>query len=140
MYPRRISRRPRRPSASRHPMWRLWVIAGAICVPLLIIAYVLVTQTVASEADAAYVSGGVAQGPYGQNPGGGGWGRGGYTMMPGPAGSAGSLRPGPASAAPSAANQANGTVTAGTSENWAGYVASGTAGAFTSVSSSFDDF
>jgi hypothetical protein len=121
-------------------MWRLWVIAGAICVPLLIIAYVLVTQTVASEADAAYVSGGVAQGTYGQNPGGGGWGRGGYTMMPGPAGSAGSLRPGPASAAPSAANQATGTVTAGTSENWAGYVASGTAGAFTSVSSSFDDF
>jgi Peptidase A4 family len=137
MYPRRISRRPRRPSASRHPMWRLWVIAGAICVPLLIIAYVLVTQTVASEADAAYVSGGVAQGPYGQNPGGGGWGRGGYTMMPGPAGSAGSLRPGPASAAPSAANQATGTVTAGTSENWAGYVASGTAGAFASVSSSW---
>jgi hypothetical protein len=143
MYPRRTSRRLRRLSGSRYPMRRLWLIAGATCVPLLIIAYVLVTQSGESATDAAYVSGTVAHGAFGQTSGAGGWGRGGYTMMPGPAGSAGSLQPESASAAPSAvpsaatATAGAGTVTAATSENWAGYAAMGTAGAFTSVSASW---
>jgi Peptidase A4 family len=129
MYPRRTSRRLRRSSGSR----RLWLIAGATCVPLLIIAYALTMVGGESTTDAAYVSGTVAHGAYGRTSGGGGWGRGGYTMMPGPAGSSRSLRPESASAA----NAATGTVAAATSENWAGYVAAGTAGAFTSVSSSW---
>jgi Peptidase A4 family len=135
MFPRRTSRRPRRLSGSRHPTRRLWLIAGATCVPLLIIAYALVMANGESATDAAYVSGTIAHGAFGQTSGGGGWGRGGYTMMPGPAGSGRSLQPESAAAAPSAAS--NATVTAATSENWAGYVAAGAAGAFTSVSSSW---
>ena len=130
MYPRRTSRRLRRSSGSRHPTWRLWLIATATCVPLLVIAYTLVMVSGESATDAAYVSGTFAHGAYGQSSGAGGWGRGGYTMMPGPAGSARSLGPESASAAP-------GTVTAATSENWAGYVSMGAVGAFTSVSSSW---
>jgi hypothetical protein len=137
MYPRRTSRRPRRSSGSRRPTWRLWLIAGGTCVPLLIVAYALTMAGGESGTDAAYVSGTVAHGAYGQTSGAGGWGRGGYTMMPGPAGAARSLRPESASAAPSAAKEATGTVTAATSENWAGYVAAGTAGAFTRVSASW---
>jgi hypothetical protein len=114
-----------------------WLIAVGTCAPLLIIAYALVRGAVGSEADTAYVSATVAHGAYGQTSGAGGWGRGGYTMMPGPAGSARSLRPESASAGPAAAKDATGTVTAATSENWAGYVATGTAGAFTTVSSSW---
>jgi hypothetical protein len=138
MYPRRTSRRLRRSSGSR----RLWLIAGGTVVPLLIIAYALTRVGGESASDAAYVSGGVAQGAYGQTSGTGGWGtggwgRGGYTMMPGPAGSSGSLQPESASAAPSAAQQATGTVTPATSENWAGYVSAGAAGAFTTVSASW---
>jgi peptidase A4-like protein len=135
MYPRRTSRRPRRSSGSGRPTWRLWLTAGATCVPLLIIAY---TLTVGGESatEAAYVSGNVAHGAFGQTSGAGGWGRGGYTMMPGPAGSS-SLGPESASAAPVGAENATGTVTAATSENWAGYVDQGTPGAVTTVSSSW---
>jgi hypothetical protein len=118
-------------------MRSLWLIAVATCVPLLIVAYALARGAVGSEADAAYVSGTVAHGGYGQTSGAVGWGRGGYTMMPGPAGSARSARPESASPASAAANEATGTVTAASSENWPGYVASGTAGAFTMVSSSW---
>jgi hypothetical protein len=129
MYPRRTSRRLRRSSGSR----RLWLIAGGTCVPLLIIAYALTMVGGESATDAAYESGTVAHGAYGQTPGSGGWGRGGYTMMPGPAGSSRSLSPESASAA----NAATGTVAAATSENWAGYVAAGAAGGFTTVSASW---
>ena len=120
----------------------MWLIAGGTCVPLLIIAYALTRVGGESASDAAYVSGGVAHGAYGQTSGtggstSGGWGRGGYTMMPGPAGSSGSLQPESASAAPSQAQQAMGTVTPATSENWAGYVSAGAAGAFTTVSASW---
>jgi Peptidase A4 family len=137
MYPRRTSRRPRRLSRSRHPTRRLWLIGGATCVPLLIVAYALVMTNGESATNAAYVSGTIAHGAFGQTSGGGGWGRGGYTMMPGPADSGRSWQPESATAAPSSANNATGAVTAATSENWAGYVAAGAAGAFTSVSSSW---
>jgi hypothetical protein len=50
------------------------------------------------------VSGTVTQGGYGQTSGTGGWGRGGYTMMPGPAGSAHSQQPGDAMSASVVAN------------------------------------
>jgi hypothetical protein len=69
MYPRRTSRRLRRSSGSRHPKRRLWLIVVGTCVPLLIIAYALVRQTVGSEVDAAYVSGAVAHGAFGQTSG-----------------------------------------------------------------------
>jgi hypothetical protein len=120
MYLRRTSRRPRRSSGSRNPTRRLWLIAGATCVPLLIIAYALTLVGGESATDAAYVSGTVAHGAHGQTSGADGWGRGGYTMMPGPAGSARSRTPESASAAPSGANAAAGAATATTSENWAG--------------------
>jgi cytoskeletal protein RodZ len=172
MYPRRTLRRNRRLSGSRRQSRRLWLIAGATCVPLLVIAYVLTLVGGESASDAAYVSGTVAHGTYGQNPygqtsGAGGWGRGGYTMMPGPAGSSPSQQVNPASPSSSApsssslpssssapsspsssstpssppssssAGEANGTVTAATSENWAGYVAAGTVGTFATVSASW---
>jgi hypothetical protein len=136
MYPRRTPRRRPGWSASRRSTRRLWLIAGATCVPLVIIAYALTVVGGESASDAAYVSGAVAHGAYGQTSGGGGWGRGGYTMMPGPAGFA--RYPQPQSAAtPSAAAEATGTITSATSENWAGYVAAGTVGAFTTVSASW---
>jgi hypothetical protein len=86
MYPRSTFRRPRSSSGSRHPTRRLWLIAGATCVPLLIIAYALTMVGGESATGAASVSGTVAHGAHGQISGAGGWGRGGYTMMPGPAG------------------------------------------------------
>ena len=65
---------------------------------------------------------------YGHTARAGGWGKGGYTMMPGPAG-----YPSRESAA------ARNTVTAAVSENWAGYAAAGSAGAFTQVSASWSE-
>lgn len=81
MYPRRTSRMPRRSSVSRRPMRRLWLIAGATCVPLLIVAYALTVVGGESATDAAYVAGTIAQGAYGQTAGAGGWGRGGHTTI-----------------------------------------------------------
>jgi hypothetical protein len=134
MHPHRTPRRPRLSSGSRRSTWRPWLIAGATCVPLLIIAYALTMVGGESATDAAYVSGTVTHGAYGQTSGAGGWRRGGHAMMPGPAGSARSLGPESASAGPSAAT---GTITATISENWAGYAAMGTAGTFTRVSASW---
>jgi hypothetical protein len=136
MYPRRTSRRLRRLSASHRPTRRRWLIAGATCVPLLVVAYVLTMVGGESATDAAYLSGTPAHGTFGahgQTSGADGWGRGGYTMMPGPAGSGRSLQP----ESSSAAKAGTGTITAATSENWAGYVSTGAAGAFTKVSSSW---
>src|ERR1700722_15939051 len=62
MYPRRTSRRSRRLSGSRHPTRRLWLIGGATCVPLLIVAYALVMANGESATNAAYVSGTIAHG------------------------------------------------------------------------------
>jgi hypothetical protein len=88
MYPRRTGS-PRRRSGTRRATRHLWLIALGACVPLLIVAYALVTETGDNASDAAYVSGTVAHGDHGQASGPDGWGRGGYTMMPGPAGSRG---------------------------------------------------
>jgi hypothetical protein len=76
----------------------------------------------------------------------GGWGRGGYPMVAGPVPDVGPGGAGPGGAGPGgeAANTpasapASGvaTVTDVVSENWAGYAATGAAGSFTSVSSSW---
>jgi hypothetical protein len=136
MYPRRYTRRRRYSSGSRAATRRLLLIAAAACVPVLIIAYAVTATHGGRAVDTADVTGAGLQPAYGHAARAGGWGRGGYTMMPGPArsSSAGSASAGSSSAESGAARN---TVTAAASENWAGYAAAGTAGAFTRVSASW---
>jgi hypothetical protein len=136
MYPRRNSRRRRPSSRSSRQIRRLWLIAAGTSIPALIIAYSVATAYGGRAADTADVWG---VGPHltqGHTEGADGWGRGGYMMMPGPAGSS-VAESGAASATPFSATAATGTVTASTSQNWAGYTSAGTPGTFTSVSSSW---
>jgi hypothetical protein len=81
MYPRRTSRRRPYPSRSRHEIRRLWVIAAATSVPVLIIAYALTTATGGRAADTADVTGAgllhFSQGHTKGADGGGGGGTGG---------------------------------------------------------------
>jgi Peptidase A4 family len=128
MFPRRAPRRRRYSSgAQRAARRRLFVVAAAACVPVLIIAYALTTTHDGRAVDTADVTGAGLQPAYGHSTGGG-WRRGGYPMMPGPAG-----YPSRESAA------ARNAITAAASENWAGYAAAGTAGAFTRVSASWSE-
>src|ERR1700678_1562675 len=128
MFPHRAPRRRRYSSGTlRASRGRLLLVAAAACVPVLIIAYALTTTHDGRAVDTADVTGAGLQPAYGGHAArAGGWGKGGYTMMPGP--------PGASSAESGAARN---TVTAAASENWAGYAAAGTAGAFTRVSASW---
>ena len=131
MFPHRAPRRRRYQSGTRRATRRLLLIAAAACVPVLIIAYAVTTSHSGRAVDTADVTGASPQRGYGHTGGDGGWGKGGYTMMPGPAGSPSG---GSSSAESGAARNA---VTAAASENWAGYAAGGTLGAFTQVSASW---
>jgi hypothetical protein len=126
MFPRRAPRRRRYSSGTQRATRRLPLIAAAACVPVLIIAYAVASNHSGRAVDTADVTGAGLRAAYGHTARAGGWGKGGYTMMPGPAGS---------SSAESGATR--NTVTAAVSENWAGYAAAGTAGAFTRVSASW---
>ena len=126
MYSRKTRRNPRRRSGSRSAL-RMSLIAAGGCVPVLVIGYAVTATHGGHAADAANVS------AAGGSTGVGGWGRGGYTMMPGPAGSAtGAQGQGNSEAVGQVANAA-----AMTSANWAGYAATGNPGTFTSVSASW---
>jgi len=127
MYDRNLasprSRRARRRSRRR----AVSVLAAGACVGMLAAGYFLLSPRATHATSAADVQGYLPAG------GQGGWGEGGYPMMPGS----------PDGAANSGANGTlNGTsgfaaVTQQTSENWAGYAATGAAGSFTSVSASW---
>jgi hypothetical protein len=126
---RRFRRNSRRRSGSSGPVRRLGLIAAGSCVPVLVIAYAVVTTHGERAVDTASV------GTPGPGTGPDGWGRGGYTMMPGPAGPAPSWSSAPGSQAPGFAANA----VAVTSQNWAGYAAAGNAGTFTGVSASWTE-
>jgi hypothetical protein len=129
MFPRRAPRRRRYSSGpQRAARRRLLLVAAATCLPVLIIAYALTATHDGRAVDTADVTGAGLQPAFGHTADGGGWRRGGYTMMPGPAG-----YPSRESAA------ARNAVTTAASENWAGYAAAGTAGAFTRVSASWSE-
>jgi hypothetical protein len=132
---RRIRRPSRRRPAARGPVRGLiLIVAGSSCVAALVIAYAATTAHGQRAVDTASVW------TPGAGTGSDGWGRGGYTMMPGPAGSAPSWSSAPGSQAPG--SQAPGfaaNAAAVTSQNWAGYVAAGNAGTFTSVSASWTE-
>jgi hypothetical protein len=133
MFPRRSPRRRRYPSRTQRATRRRLLLVAAACVPVLIIAYALTTTHDGRAIDTADVTGAGLQPAYGHTARAGGWGKGGYTMMPGPAGSSSA---GSSSAESGAARN---TVTAASSENWAGYAAAGTAGSFTQVSASWSE-
>ncbi|MGH3204659.1 MAG: G1 family glutamic endopeptidase [Streptosporangiaceae bacterium] len=124
---RRFRRHSRRRPASPGPVRYLGLIVAGSCVAVLVIAYTAATAHGQRAVDTASVGTPAAGG------GPSGWGRGGYTMMPGPAGSAPSSAPG--LQAPGFAANA----TAVTSQNWAGYTAAGNAGTFTSVAASWTE-
>jgi hypothetical protein len=124
MYSRKTRRNSRRRTGSRAAL-RVSLVAAGACAPVLVIGYAVATTHGGHAADTADVS------VPSTGTGAGGWGRGGYTMMPGPAGSASPAQGNSATTAP-AANAA-----ATTSANWAGYAATGNQGTFTNVSSSW---
>jgi hypothetical protein len=130
MHSRKTRRNSRRRTGSRAALRVSLVTAGA-CAPVLVIGYAVATTHGGHAADAADVSVPTAGTGAGAETGAGGWGRGGYTMMPGPAGSASPAQGNSATTA-QAANAA-----ATTSMNWAGYAATGNQGTFTSVSASW---
>jgi hypothetical protein len=108
VYSRRARRVSRRRPASLGPGRRLWLVVGGTSIPVLVVAYAIMTPHAQRAVDAASVSVSGAQTDAG------GWGRGGYTMMPAPANAA-----------------------AAASQNWAGYSSAGNPGTFTSVSASW---
>jgi hypothetical protein len=129
MNSRRALRTSRRRPVSHGPFRRLCLIAAGTCVPVVAIAYAVTATHGERAVDTASVW------SPGAGAGGGGWGRGGYTMMPGPAGTAPSWSSAPSPQSPGfAANAA-----AMTSQNWAGYASAGSAGTFTSVSASWTE-
>jgi hypothetical protein len=152
---RRICRPSRRRPASRGPVRGLiLIVAGSSCVAVLVIAYAAATAHGQRAVNTASVWSPAA------GTGSDGWGRGGYTMMPGPAGSAPSWSsaPGspalgsPAQGSPALGSQAQGSQAQGsqaqgfaanaaavTSQNWAGYAAAGNAGTFTGVAASWTE-
>jgi hypothetical protein len=129
MHSRRVLRNSRRRPASHGPVWRLCLITAGACVPVLVIAYAVVTSHGERAVGTASVW------APGAGTGADGWGRGGYTMMPGPAGPAPSWSWVPSPQAQVAAANA----AAMTSQNWAGYASAGNAGTFTSVSASWTE-
>jgi Peptidase A4 family len=135
---RRAFRASRRRSRSRGSTWRLGLIVAGTCAAVLVIGFGVRTAHSERAVDTASTS------VPGAWSGGGGWGRGGgYTMMPGPAGSAPS-RSAPSRSAPSWSG-GSGPVERGsaanapavTSENWSGYAAAGSPGTFISVSAAW---
>lgn len=128
-----FSRRPRR--LSRRNLG--WMIALAAAVPVLVTGYVLASPGAGSAAATALAGDGqevLAGSTSSPVPVVGGWGEGGYPMVAGFAaggGAASGEGPGDGTAANAAA------VTNVVSANWAGYAATGPAGSFTSVSSSW---
>jgi hypothetical protein len=131
-------RGPARSRSRRHPRRNLGaLIAVGAAVPVVSIGYFLASpgaRHLASVADVQNAAPGpIAPGAATSGRGardGGGWGRGGYPMMAGPGGQAANTPAG----APASGVAA---VTDVTSENWAGYAATGAAGSFTSVSASW---
>jgi hypothetical protein len=148
MQSRRTLRTSRRRSASRGPV-RCLGLAAVAGAGALVISYALSTAHGERAVDTASIGRPAA------SAGAAGWGRGGYTMMPGPGGTApGGTAPAgtasggtaPAEAAPGGTwapgQEAQGfaaNTTAVTSQNWAGYAAAGRAGTFTSVSASWTE-
>ena len=124
MYDRNLAS-PRSRRARRRSRRRIgWVLAVGACVGVLVTGYFLLSPRATHATSAADVQG------YGT----GGWGAGGYPMMPGSpddATNGGATNGG-------AAGTLNETVQV-TSENWAGYAATGAAGSFTSVSASWSE-
>jgi hypothetical protein len=131
----RVSRSRQRYSRRRRfQAWHLWVPTLGAAAVALAVGTALASGGTEHAANSASLSGigssvsGAAQA--------GGWGRGGYPMMTGPAGADGTGTNGtgangaPANAAVNAAQ---------TSVNWAGYAATGAAGTFSSVSSSWTE-
>jgi len=114
MYDRNLAS-PRSRRARRRRIGLLVAVAASIGV--LVTGYFLLSPRATHATPAADVQG------YGP----GGWGEGGYPMMPG---------------SPDGAGAANGTLTETvqvTSQNWAGYAATGAAGSFTSVAASWSE-
>ena len=143
MQSRRTLRTSRRRSASRGPV-RCLGLAAVAGAGALVISYALSTAHGERAVDTASIGRPAA------STGAAGWGRGGYTMMPGPGGTAPAgtapVGPAPAEAAPGGTwapgQEAQGfaaNTTAVTSQNWAGYAAAGRAGTFTSVSASWTE-
>jgi hypothetical protein len=124
MHSRKTHRNSRRRTGSRTAL-RVSLVAAGGCVPVLVIGYAVATAHGGRAADTADVSVPSA------GAGAGGWGRGGYTMMPGPAGSASPAQGNSAATAPPA------NAAAVTSMNWAGYASTGNQGTFTTVSASW---
>jgi hypothetical protein len=131
-----------------------WMIALGTAVPVLAVGYFLASPGADHAVPSADVQGAVPAAVGGAVPGWsnvGGWGKGGYPMVgsqyPAPSsagtGSAGTGSAGTGSAGTGSAGEAanapgtNAAVTQVTSENWAGYAATGAANSFTSVSSSW---
>jgi hypothetical protein len=126
-----------------------WMIALGTAVPVLAVGYFLASPGADHAVPSADVQGAVPAAVGGAVPGWsnvGGWGKGGYPMVgsqyPAPS-SAGTGSAGTGSAGTGSAGEAanapgtNAAVTQVTSENWAGYAATGAANSFTSVSSSW---
>jgi hypothetical protein len=117
-------RRHESSSIRRRPIRRLWLPAlgvGAMAVVAYSISAVSGTENTRQAASLSAASASAAPGTAVGGTAVGGWGRGGYPMVTGPA---------PA-VADNAANAAASSV------NWAGYAATGAAGTFTSVSTSW---
>jgi hypothetical protein len=120
MESRRAHGNPRRRTVSRAAAGRACLIVISAAFPVLIVAYAVTATQAEHVVGTAHIADRDSSGrAYG-------WGRGGYTMMPGPAGTAA----GTAAAAPAHAP-------ATTSQNWAGYASAGNPGTFTSVSASW---
>jgi len=134
------SRRPRR--LARRNLG--WLIALAAAVPVLVTGYLLASPGARSAAATALAGDGqdvLAGSTSSPVPVVGGWGEGGYPMVAGSA--AGGAAPGEGRGEGSGEGTVVGTaanaavVTSVVSATWAGYAASGPAGSFTSVSSSW---
>jgi Peptidase A4 family len=107
-----------------------WLVALGAAVPVLVTGHVLVSPGDGRAAPVTDVLAGATSSPV---PVVGGWGEGGYPMVAGF--TAGDAAPGEGPGEGTAANAAG--VTNVASANWAGYAATGAAGSFTSVSSSW---
>jgi len=123
--------RGKHPTGPRHVARRDlgWLIALGAAVPVLVTGYALASPGAGPAAPAAGVLTGATSSPV---PVVGGWGEGGYPMV---AGSAAGESPGAGAGEGTAANAAG--IANVASANWAGYAATGAAGSFTSVSSSW---
>jgi hypothetical protein len=122
------------------------MIALGVAIPVLVVGYFLAARGPEHAVSAADVQGPIPATTVLAGASGvssvGGWGKGGYPMVTGPASGAGSNGTGSNGTGSSGAtaNTPDGgtaNVTDVTSENWAGYAATGAAGSLTGVSSSW---